>query len=155
MDMIPNISVASLPITLFLAALPHWYSIGVAESRKIQGGWSNENPRAFVARLNARAAQGKRLSDTEEMILRAQSCQQNGFEWFAVWAAAVILGNFAKLPQSTLTNTTFIHLVTRIIYTVLYVQTTSRKFSYVRTLVFNLGVAAQVRLIFKAAYALA
>lgn len=97
------------------------------------------------------------------MILRAQSCQQNGFEWFAVWAAAVvgsapfvafpssearltmkfssqILGNFAKLPQSTLTNTTFIHLVTRIIYTVLYVQTTSRKFSYVRTLVFNVSL---------------
>lgn len=40
--------------------------------------------------MNSRAAQGKKLTDTEEMILRAQSCQQNGFEWFSLWAAAVV-----------------------------------------------------------------
>lgn len=85
-----NLSIASLPLTLLLSALPHWYTIYKAESNKVQGGWSNENPRAFVARLNARAAAGHKLTDLEEMILRGQSAQQNGFEWWAVWAVAVV-----------------------------------------------------------------
>lgn len=89
-DGVPNLSIFSLPVTLFLAALPHWYTIYLCESKKIQGGWTNENPRAFVARLNARAAQGKKLSKVEEMVLRGQSAQQNGFEWFPVWAVAVV-----------------------------------------------------------------
>lgn len=87
---IPNLSIFSLPITLFIAAWPHWYTIYLAESKKVQGGWSNENPRAFVARLNAKAATGKKLSGIEELILRGQSAQQNGFEWFPVWAIAVV-----------------------------------------------------------------
>jgi uncharacterized MAPEG superfamily protein len=97
---IPNLSIASLPITLFLAALPHWYTIYVAESNKVQGGWSNENPRAFVARLNAKAAAtGKKLTPMEELILRGQSAQQNGFEWFPVWAVAVV-SSYINVNQS-------------------------------------------------------
>lgn len=90
-----NLAIGSLPLTLFLAALPHWYTIYTAEKNKVQGGWSNENPRAFVARLNAKAASGKKLSDVEELILRGQSAQQNGFEWWAVWAVAVVSLHFS------------------------------------------------------------
>lgn len=85
-----NLSIASLPIALLLSALPHWYSIYLAESNKVRGGWTNENPRAFVARLNARAAAGNKLTELEERILRGQSAQQNGFEWWGVWAVAVV-----------------------------------------------------------------
>lgn len=91
-----NLSIASLPGHLLLAAIPHWYSIYKAESNKVQGGWSNENPRAFVARLNARAAAGKKLSDLEELILRGQSAQQNAFEWWPVWAVAVVCCSNAR-----------------------------------------------------------
>ena len=59
-----NLAIGSLPLHLFLAALPHWYTIYKAEANKVQGGWSNENPRAFVARLNSRAASGKKLTNT-------------------------------------------------------------------------------------------
>ena len=52
-----------------------------------------EDYRAFVARLNARAATGKKLTDLEETILRGQSAQQNGFEWWPVWAVAVVGGS--------------------------------------------------------------
>lgn len=85
-----SLSIASLPLTLLISALPHWYTIYKAEANKVQGGWSNENPRSFVARLNAKAASGKVLSDVEAMILRGQAAQQNGFEWWAVWAVAVV-----------------------------------------------------------------
>lgn len=92
-----NLSIASLPLTLFISALPHWYTIYKAEANKVQGGWANENPRSFVARLNSKAASGKTLSDVEAMILRGQSAQQNGFEWWGVWAAAVVSAFFGIL----------------------------------------------------------
>jgi uncharacterized MAPEG superfamily protein len=85
-----NMAIASLPLELLLAAIPHWHTIYIAQSKRVQGGWGNENPRAWVARLNSKAAQGKKLTDLEEYILRGQSAQQNGFEWFSVWAAAVV-----------------------------------------------------------------
>ncbi|UZJ54282.1 hypothetical protein CBS101457_003602 [Exobasidium rhododendri] len=150
----PNLSVFSLPITLFIAALPHWYTIYIAESNKIQGGWSNENPRAFVARLNSKAASGKKLNATEEMILRGQSAQQNGFEWFPVWAAAVILGNMAKLPKDSLNTMTLIHLALRLLYYYIYVTVGDRKTSYIRTAVFQIGLIPAITIMFKAAHAL-
>lgn len=85
-----SLPIATLPLTLFISAVPHWYTIYLASVNKVQGGWANENPRAFVARLNAKAASGKVLSDLEAKILRGQSAQQNGFEWWAVWAVAVV-----------------------------------------------------------------
>jgi uncharacterized MAPEG superfamily protein len=85
-----NLSIASLPFTLLLSALPHWYTIYLASTNKVQGGWTNQNPRAFVARLNAKAASGKQLSELEDTILRGQAAQQNGFEWWGVWAVAVV-----------------------------------------------------------------
>lgn len=94
-----NIAIGSLPLTLLVAALPHWYTICKAEVNKVQGGWSNENPRAFVARLNAKAATGKKLTELESMILRGQSAQQNGFEWWAVWAAAVVSSQNQHAPH--------------------------------------------------------
>lgn len=107
-----NLSVASLPATLLLSALPHWYTIYLAESHKVQGGWTNQNPRAFVARLNARAAIGKKLTDLEETILRGQSAQQNGFEWWAVWAVAVVSSFFQNLRLHAGERTFAVYLLT-------------------------------------------
>lgn len=92
-----NLAIASLPLHLLIAALPHWYSIYQAESNKVQGGWTNQNPRAFVARLNAKAASGKKLSSLEELILRGQAAQQNGYEWWAVWAVAVVRYTYSSI----------------------------------------------------------
>lgn len=85
-----NLSIASLPLTLIISAIPHWYTIYLASANKVQGGWTNQNPRSFVARLNAKAASGKKLTDLEDTILRGQAAQQNGFEWWGVWAVAVV-----------------------------------------------------------------
>lgn len=69
----PNLSFYSLPAALFLAAVPHWWSIHHALHKKINGGWQNQNPRSYVAQLNFKAASGKKLSPIEKQILRAQS----------------------------------------------------------------------------------
>ncbi|QIW98843.1 hypothetical protein AMS68_004361 [Peltaster fructicola] len=149
-----NLSIASLPLHLLLAAVPHWYSIYKAEANKVQGGWSNENPRAFVARLNARAAQGNKLSELEELILRGQSAQQNGFEWFPVWAIAVLFGNLARIPKETLDRYTIFYVIMRVVYTYLYLFTKSRSGSYLRTIVFQVSLIPAVGMILKASQVL-
>nr|CDI53317.1 conserved hypothetical protein [Melanopsichium pennsylvanicum 4] len=40
-DIFTNLTWAGVPLSLALAALPHWYTIYLAESNKVQGGWSN------------------------------------------------------------------------------------------------------------------
>jgi hypothetical protein len=68
-----NLSFYTLPLTLFLAACPHWWSIQQCMTKKINGGWKNDNPRGFVASLQFKAVSGKKLSGLEKKILRAQA----------------------------------------------------------------------------------
>ncbi|KAK2591942.1 hypothetical protein QQS21_010346 [Conoideocrella luteorostrata] len=149
-----SLSIASLPLTLLISALPHWYTIYKAEANKVQGGWSNENPRSFVARLNAKAASGKVLSDVEAMILRGQAAQQNGFEWWAVWAVAVVLGVQAKIPLAQMNQYTIIHVGCRLVYNYLYVTTRKRSLSYLRTIVFQASIFPAVAIFINAARSL-
>ncbi|PWN99607.1 hypothetical protein FA09DRAFT_337122 [Tilletiopsis washingtonensis] len=157
----PNYSLHALPVVLFFAALPHWWAIATVERLQrdpkhpfFRGGWDNQNPRAWVARLNAHVAAGKRLSPLEQRVLRAQSAQQNGFESFAQIAAAILAGNFARLPSHELNRVAAIYLATRLVYNYLYVTTGSKSFSFVRTIVFNTGTFVLVRLLFRAGNAL-
>lgn len=46
---------------------------------------------------------------------------------------------------------TVIHLVSRAIYNYLYVATKSRKYSYLRTIVFQISIYPSVAIFFKAA----
>lgn len=68
-----NFSLYSLPLTLLLAACPHWWSIHQCMTKKINGGWKNDNPRGFVASLQFKQYSGKKLSELEKKVLRAQA----------------------------------------------------------------------------------
>ncbi|KAF9730917.1 hypothetical protein PMIN06_005810 [Paraphaeosphaeria minitans] len=150
-----NLSIASLPFTLLLSALPHWYTIYLASSQKIQGGWTNQNPRAFVARLNAKAASGKKLSEIEETILRGQAAQQNGFEWWGVWGVAVVFGYLMKEPKASMDYYTMVHVGARIAYNYFYLTTSRRKSSFLRTATFQVGLYPAVAILCRAAKVLA
>ncbi|KAJ4353568.1 uncharacterized protein N0V89_005298 [Didymosphaeria variabile] len=150
-----NLSIASLPLTIILSALPHWYTIYLASANKVQGGWTNQNPRAFVARLNAKAASGKKLSDLEDTILRGQAAQQNGFEWWGMWAVAVVFGYLMKEPKASMDRYTIIHVASRIVYNILYVSTRRRKYSYLRTAAFQIGLYPAMAIFCRAAKVLA
>lgn len=68
-----NLSLYSLPGVLLLAAIPHWWSIHQCMTKNVNGGWKNQNPRSFVASLNFKSASGKKLSELEKKVLRAQA----------------------------------------------------------------------------------
>ena len=64
------------------------------------------------------------------------------------------IGNFAKLPNATLNHFVAVWVVTRAAYTVLYVNTGSKAKSFIRTVVFNVGIYYIMRIWFLALKAL-
>lgn len=139
-DPFHNLSWVGAPLSLFLAALPHWYTIYLAESSKIQGGWSNVNPRFWVQSLIAKSASGKKLSKLELKILRGQSCQANAFENVPTFLATLVFANVAGLPVDVINRFVVGYLASRVVYTLLYLHTESKTNSYARTVVFNFAI---------------
>lgn len=62
-----------------------------------------------------------------------------------------VLGIQAKIPVAQMNQYALIHIVSRAIYHYLYVTTSSRKGSYLRTLVFQIGIYPAVAIFFTAA----
>lgn len=135
-----NLTWAAVPASCLLAAWPHWYTIYLAESNKVQGGWSNINPRAWVMQLNSKAASGRKLSPLEQTILRGQSCQANSFENIPFFLVTVLFANYSKLDKATINNFIISYLVSRFFYTLLYLKTQSYWKSFIRTVVFNAAI---------------
>ncbi|CAD6898763.1 unnamed protein product [Tilletia controversa] len=148
----PNLGLLAIIGALGLAAAPHWYTIYLTEANKVNGGWSNVNPRAFVNQLATKTASGKKLTPLEAKILRGQSAQANGFENAPLFGLVMLIGTYAKLPSHTLNRTAAFYLVGRIAFNYLYLTTTTKPNSYLRTIVFNSGVFALLRIIVLATY---
>ena len=146
-----NLSWAGAPLSLLLAALPHWYTIYLAESNKVQGGWSNVNPRFWVQRLIAKSNTTK-LTPLELKILRGQSCQANAFENAPLFVASIIWANYTGLDVETINNFVVGWLVSRAIYTVFYVQISGKANSFARTAVFQVGIIWIISIWLKGAF---
>lgn len=65
------------------------------------------------------------LKATKAKIIRAEGAQQNGFENIGLFAAAVVIGNVAKLNNSTLNTLSGCYLLSRLAYNVLYITNTT------------------------------
>lgn len=57
--------------------------------------------------------------------MRAEGAQQNGFENIGLFAAAVVIGNVAKLDNWTLNSLSFGYLASRVLYNVIYIGGTT------------------------------
>lgn len=73
-------------------------------------------------------------------MIRAEGCQQNGFENVGVFAAAVVAANVAKLDVGYLNMLSWGYIASRVVYTYIYLNNTSLGFAYVRSVVFVGGV---------------
>lgn len=85
---------------------------------------------------------------------RAEAAQQNGFENIGLFAAAIVAGNIAKLPVSTLNTSALFYLASRAVYTLLYVKTETLQWSQLRTVVFLSGIGTIFTLFIKSGNAL-
>lgn len=86
--------------------------------------------------------------------LRAEAAQQNGFEVLPYFAAAIVAGNAAKLPATLLNNSAVLFLASRVVYNVLYISTTSKPVSNLRSIVYLVGISVIFNLFIQAGKAL-
>lgn len=150
-DVFHNLTWVGVPLSLLLAALPHWYTIYLAESNKVQGGWSNVNPRFWVQRLIAKS-NTTALSPLEQKILRGQSCQANAFENVPLFIATLVWANVTKLDAPVINRFVVGYLASRAVFTVLYLNTSTKANSFARTAVFQVGIIWIISIWLKGAF---
>ena len=91
---------------------------------------------------------------TKDRFTRIKGAQQNGFENLGFFAAAVVAGNLAGLSSSTLNGLSAGYVVSRVVYTAVYINNTNPKFSDLRSLLWLVGVGQCINLFVKAGKAL-
>jgi uncharacterized MAPEG superfamily protein len=117
---------------VFIAALLPYFPAVVAKA----GGqaYDNNEPRTWLAKQ-----QGFRA--------RANAAQQNGFEAFGFFAAAVLVAHVVRGPMAGVDNAAMVFIAARVIYTPLYLAGWGR----MRSLVWAVGMAATVWIFLAAA----
>ncbi|PMD66727.1 uncharacterized protein K444DRAFT_607048 [Hyaloscypha bicolor E] len=91
---------------------------------------------------------------TKDRFTRIKGAQQNGFENLGFFAAAVVAGNLAGLSSSTLNGLSAGYVVSRVVYTAVYISNTNPKFSDLRSLLWLIGIGQCITLCVKAGKAL-
>ena len=111
-----------------VALLPYVWTITAKASRS---GYDNNKPRVFLSELSGRGA-------------RANWAQQNAFEAFPAFAAAVIIASqIAKINASTLDTLAIIFVVCRLLHGVFYVMDKA----VLRSLVWMIGMGSWVSML--------
>lgn len=151
----PNYSLFALPIMYILTLMPHWYAVSMC---MVQNGWKNENPRTFVTQLAARPILGtKKMEHTpaERRVLRAEACQQNGFENLPIFGIALFCGLVADLPGYMMNTMAALYLLFRVTFTILYIFVDSHAMSLLRSFSFFGQVALYMAFFMQAAFVVA
>ena len=89
--------------------------------------FDNHEPRAWLAKQGGYRA-------------RANAAQQNGFEAFAFFAAAVIVAHVTRGPQAQVDTLAMVFIAARVLYLVMYVA----GWSTLRSLVWAVGIVCTV-----------
>ncbi|UZJ53170.1 hypothetical protein CBS101457_002490 [Exobasidium rhododendri] len=140
-----NYALYSVPALWALCILPHFYAVGLSK-----GKFTNSSPRGYVAEIQKK----EKKSETDKMFIRAEACQQNGFENLPFFAAAILAATFAKLPNHEVNKLAGAYLASRVAYTILYVFNSSEAISNLRSVAFLVGVGINWTLFIKAGLAL-
>jgi uncharacterized MAPEG superfamily protein len=103
--------------------------------RASEGGFDNNEPRAWLAKQQGVAA-------------RANAAQMNSFEALPLFIGAVALAMVSQAPQGRVDALAAAFIACRVVYVVLYLADKAS----VRTVVWTLGVAVNVALLFSSAW---
>ncbi|KZM23748.1 uncharacterized protein EKO05_0005682 [Ascochyta rabiei] len=130
LDLPRNFSLYAIPAAWILSIAPHFYAASL-------GKFDNKNPRTYTRETESDQSIDKA---TKAKIIRAEGAQQNGFENIGLFAAAVVIGNVAKLDNSTLNTLAGAYLASRVAYNGLYIAGTTDMLSNLRSVSFLTGV---------------
>ena len=147
-----NIPLLSIPAYFILASYPHAHAMMVIAKAHMQKH-DNSNPKGAKATESLK----KRLSAREFAAYeRAESCHRNHLENMPLFVAAIFAGLLAEQTVGAgavgLTNFAVGWMVIRVLYTISYLRTEDVKWSYFRSVVYNVGSFWALYVIGKAAF---
>ena len=87
---------------------------------------------------------------TQRRIVRAEAAMANGFENIGLFAAAVVAGNAAKLSPKLLNGLSLGYIVSRLVYTWIYISNETKVLATGRALAFFSGMGMIFTLFTKA-----
>lgn len=142
-----SISLYCVPLAWLLALAPRGYSIllfnrHTKHKAEIDGAHLR-TPRTF---RDIAAADASIPHLYRERIVRAECASLNGLENLGFFAAAVAVGNAARLDAVLLNRLAVAYLVSRAVYGVVFVRNDTNRFVFVRTAIFMVGTAINVAL---------
>ena len=140
-----NISLYLVPLAWLLAMLPRIYSLTTYASHS-----KAQNPDAMkknTRSITANVAVDKTLSpQVRDRILRAESAMINGYDNLGFFAAAVCVGNVARLDVSLLNWLAAVYIGSRLVYIPAYIYNDTVRSVYTRSAVFAVGLIVDVAL---------
>lgn len=149
--MAPNLSLFSIPAYFALALGPHVYSVLLIRSAN-NDKWDNANPRS---ELHSEAIRKSVPAATYAKFERSRAAHNNMLENMGFMVGAVLAGCMVRLDANFMNAMTASYLVTRLLYTIAYVQIGRLKRSPIRTLLYFAGNVILITLYIQAGLALA
>lgn len=104
---------------------------GMVNTPKREGGFDNNNPRAWLARQT-------------DWRARANAAQANSFEALPFFFAAVIIAHLLQAEQARLDILAFLFIVLRIVYIMMYVADLAKA----RSAIWSLGLLVNIGILF-------
>jgi len=124
-----NYSVFALPAYYIISTLPHTFAITLIYKAN-NGKWDNSNPHSSNWKSKI---QQSVPADVFAKYERAEAAHRNGMENLALFTGAIVLGNLAELPASTLNIFAAATLCLRVVYQGFYIYNTDVRRSFART----------------------
>ncbi|BGP19884.1 hypothetical protein JCM10213_008642 [Rhodosporidiobolus nylandii] len=150
MSAVTNYSLYSIPAVWFLGIGVHWQAIFLSKSSKEIPMFDNVAPRDFQAKIRELA----KTSKDAAKFLRIEAAQSNIFENIGWFAGAIVAGNVARLPASFLNKVAGAYLASRVLFAVLYANTSNVKYTPLRSLAYLGSVGLTITTYIKAGNAL-
>ncbi|KAH8804185.1 hypothetical protein DL96DRAFT_1686395 [Flagelloscypha sp. PMI_526] len=153
MLLIPNAawSLYAIPAAVVLAYIPHVFR--TLAIKKYLGKYNNLAPMNHLATLEERAKEGKVPKNVVDRIKRMDACHNNAFETIHVFHIAVLAGNYAGLDVQFMNAATGLYLLSRIVYTAIYINQSTSVAATSRTLIWAVGIAASLTILIRSANA--
>ena len=120
----------TIPIVIIMAYLP--YVVRQLAILRMKRGFDNVNPRLFIASLENEALSG---NPEPLFALRAHACHLNSIENLAFWIPAALLGLLYSDVHYLVLCLAAIHIGLRFIYAMIYLFTSNKALSYLRSLI--------------------
>lgn len=133
-----NYSIYAIPLYYLITLYPHIYAVGLIKKATNNAKWDNTNPRSTKWSTKLASSVPAAVYAKFE---RGEAAHKNGMENAPLFIAAVLAGNMAGMDVAGLNAFAGLYVLSRLAYTLLYVNTESLSRSYARSLVWVAGTA--------------